>query len=124
MQAPDENWSRVLKKGHRVQIGAMNFSITTATASSMQRTPADRTSQLGDATARTARSRATDVTNDGDDWLSTGRTDDIQSIVDQIDWRRKIPLNKIWPLPAQQERSEGRRIGKECVSTCRSWWSP
>src|SRR3546814_20077245 len=21
-------------------------------------------------------------------------------------------------------RSEARRVGKECVSTCRSWWSP
>src|SRR3546814_4898448 len=25
---------------------------------------------------------------------------------------------------AQQERSEERRVGKECVSTCRSRWSP
>src|SRR3546814_15465070 len=25
---------------------------------------------------------------------------------------------------AQQHRSEERRVGKECVSTCRSWWSP
>src|SRR3546814_7169638 len=24
----------------------------------------------------------------------------------------------------QQERSEERRVGKECVSTCRSRWSP
>src|SRR3546814_19952614 len=23
-----------------------------------------------------------------------------------------------------QLRSEERRVGKECVSTCRSWWSP
>src|SRR3546814_14070262 len=23
-----------------------------------------------------------------------------------------------------RERSEGRRVGKECVSTCRSWGSP
>src|SRR3546814_12758964 len=22
------------------------------------------------------------------------------------------------------QRSEARRVGKECVSTCRSWWSP
>src|SRR3546814_12807644 len=26
------------------------------------------------------------------------------------------------PLPFW--RSEERRVGKECVSTCRSWWSP
>src|SRR3546814_13724010 len=25
---------------------------------------------------------------------------------------------------ARQERSEERRVGKECVSTCRSRWSP
>src|SRR3546814_12671656 len=23
-----------------------------------------------------------------------------------------------------RKRSEERRVGKECVSTCRSWWSP
>src|SRR3546814_15859078 len=33
-------------------------------------------------------------------------------------------------VPAQSatltlvDRSEERRVGKECVSTCRSWWSP
>src|SRR3546814_4885684 len=26
--------------------------------------------------------------------------------------------------PAEQTRSEERRVGKECVSTCRSRWSP
>src|SRR3546814_14073461 len=25
---------------------------------------------------------------------------------------------------AKDFRSEERRVGKECVSTCRSWWSP
>src|SRR3546814_3935184 len=25
---------------------------------------------------------------------------------------------------AGNHRSEERRVGKECVSTCRSWWSP
>src|SRR3546814_15579520 len=28
------------------------------------------------------------------------------------------------PLAAQVARSEERRVGKECVSTCRSRWSP
>src|SRR3546814_9964392 len=28
------------------------------------------------------------------------------------------------PLPLIQLRSEERRVGKECVSTCRSRWSP
>src|SRR3546814_3940345 len=27
-------------------------------------------------------------------------------------------------VPALQARSEERRVGKECVSTCRSRWSP
>src|SRR3546814_3129853 len=27
-------------------------------------------------------------------------------------------------IPVQEERSEERRVGKECVSTCRSRWSP
>src|SRR3546814_15119665 len=27
-------------------------------------------------------------------------------------------------LPLTQKRSEERRVGKECVSTCRSRWSP
>src|SRR3546814_17731218 len=27
-------------------------------------------------------------------------------------------------VPADLERSEERRVGKECVSTCRSRWSP
>src|SRR3546814_16130178 len=27
-------------------------------------------------------------------------------------------------LAARRERSEERRVGKECVSTCRSRWSP
>ena len=31
-----------------------------------------------------------------------------------------IGLGNIWMFP----RSEERRVGKECVSTCRSRWSP
>src|SRR3546814_6993561 len=29
-----------------------------------------------------------------------------------------------WELDGVMARSEERRVGKECVSTCRSWWSP
>src|SRR3546814_21020257 len=29
-----------------------------------------------------------------------------------------------WPAPMPHCRSEERRAGKECVSTCRSRWSP
>src|SRR3546814_15766368 len=28
------------------------------------------------------------------------------------------------PRPLEEPRSEERRVGKECVSTCRSRWSP
>src|SRR3546814_18065934 len=30
----------------------------------------------------------------------------------------------VQPLVVEQQRSEERRVGKECVSTCRSRWSP
>src|SRR3546814_15636617 len=30
----------------------------------------------------------------------------------------------VTPLVVQRRRSEERRVGKECVSTCRSRWSP
>src|SRR3546814_6826550 len=36
-----------------------------------------------------------------------------------------LPTNQpINPLRNTKERSEERRVGKECVSTCRSRWSP
>src|SRR3546814_4348850 len=35
-----------------------------------------------------------------------------------------VPFNRIGIGTASQERSEERRVGKECVSTCRSRWSP
>src|SRR3546814_12410351 len=33
-------------------------------------------------------------------------------------------LDTLKEIAATQERSEERRVGKECVSTCRSRWSP
>src|SRR3546814_13259561 len=35
-------------------------------------------------------------------------------------WRRDVRKKH----PVQLHRSEERRVGKECVSTCRSRWSP
>src|SRR3546814_15894851 len=29
---------------------------------------------------------------------------------------------RVWLLLPDADRSEGRRVGKECVSTCRFWW--
>src|SRR3546814_18245728 len=33
-------------------------------------------------------------------------------------------INRLAPPELLAARSEERRVGKECVSTCRSWWSP
>src|SRR3546814_15581098 len=44
-----------------------------------------------------------------------------QPIVHTLNLAHLIPLSAIWAGPA---RSEERRAGKECVSTCRYRWSP
>src|SRR3546814_17968773 len=33
-------------------------------------------------------------------------------------------INRVWLFVLAITRSEERRVGKECVSTCRSRWSP
>src|SRR3546814_16647843 len=45
------------------------------------------------------------------------------------EYRERYGLPKSYPLVAKsyseaRRRSEERRVGKECVSTCRSRWSP
>src|SRR3546814_19086156 len=35
-----------------------------------------------------------------------------------------LPNSNMMPAPYEGHRSEERRVGKECVSTCRSRWSP
>src|SRR3546814_18395601 len=40
---------------------------------------------------------------------------------DYISARTKLPKSYFWRYIS---RSEERRVGKECVSTCRSRWSP
>ena len=41
-------------------------------------------------------------------------------------WRDSEDPYDVWisEIMLQQTRSEERRVGKECVSTCRSRWSP
>src|SRR3546814_1693659 len=49
--------------------------------------------------------------------LVLGGVENVQDHPDEKLARRQIPEAKI-------ARSEERRVGKECVSTCRSRWSP
>src|SRR3546814_15629684 len=42
---------------------------------------------------------------------------------DRVDWQAESSLY-VPGLPALSRRSEERRVGKECVSTCSSRWSP
>src|SRR3546814_2060004 len=39
-------------------------------------------------------------------------------------WPRAAPATRRRAIPLPWRRSEERRVGKECVSTCRSRWSP
>src|SRR3546814_10831789 len=42
----------------------------------------------------------------------------------QHNFTSRIPLDDAGSVYAGKYRSEERRVGKECVSTCRSRWSP
>src|SRR3546814_13961001 len=42
----------------------------------------------------------------------------------QADWDYSGGYTAVYPIKVNQHRSEERRVGKECVSTCRSRWSP
>src|SRR3546814_10785192 len=52
-------------------------------------------------------------------WLDSGAHGDMIWMETTAD-RRGSPA-ALWP---EVKRSEERRVGKECVSTCRSRWSP
>src|SRR3546814_18250864 len=59
------------------------------------------------------------------------RTADQPGLFEQVGQaavRADIPPSKVTTLaptaPTLQGRTEERRVGKECVSTCRSRWSP
>src|SRR3546814_20525873 len=59
-------------------------------------------------------------------WLGLGNAlmvhgNGILSPAAEFSFRKAIRLAPEQPAPA---RSEERRVGKECVSTCRSRWSP
>src|SRR3546814_1569869 len=69
------------------------------------------------------------------DWSSDVCSSDLQKkfldvvvellLADDDVAQRLQALLPTWSLPEDpKERSEERRVGKECVSTCRSRWSP
>src|SRR3546814_17242994 len=57
-----------------------------------------------------------------------------ENAIEQSDEKDGEPRDLLWALEAgtllrhnglfERSRSEERRVGKECVSTCRSRWSP
>src|SRR3546814_6961002 len=54
------------------------------------------------------------------DWSSDVCSSDLESFSLEPVTLLKVTESKAW----QADRSEERRVGKECVSTCRSRWSP
>src|SRR3546814_16446743 len=42
----------------------------------------------------------------------------------RVDAGTEMPRHAAYPSHPLTDRSEERRVGKECVSTCRSRWSP
>src|SRR3546814_17810024 len=55
---------------------------------------------------------------DGDLWL-LGRVDDVMNVSGH-----RLTTPEIEHALVSHPRSEERRVGKECVRTCRSRWSP
>src|SRR3546814_8344694 len=68
------------------------------------------------------------------DWTSDVCSSDLQWSCRRQSTARRLPgiaskrskrfPRPVLPRPTAAERSEERRVGKECVSTCRSRWSP
>src|SRR3546814_8526016 len=48
---------------------------------------------------------------------------DVEDILNVVDGRAGL-VEEVRLAPPALRRSEERRVGKECVSTCRSRWSP
>src|SRR3546814_2900591 len=58
------------------------------------------------------------------DWLRANLHPKLAPLLEQFDAAISDDLMTPRALPLLEERSEERRVGKECVSTCRSRWSP
>src|SRR3546814_14412866 len=46
------------------------------------------------------------------------------SLLNALTGRKALARTSVTPGRTQELRSEERRVGQECVSTCRSRWSP
>src|SRR3546814_2397209 len=57
------------------------------------------------------------------DWSSDVCSSDLRPRIPQMRSRR-FAAGPAGSRPVRRPRSEERRVGKECVSTCRSRWSP
>src|SRR3546814_17860587 len=87
-------------------------------------------SELDDATATTTAS--TDEEDDDDSLVSSGWVEEMAAAERQLqehDGEVQAPEagfedDQVLCGFDNEERSEERRVGKECVSTCRSRWSP
>src|SRR3546814_11987481 len=60
----------------------------------------------------------------GFDPFASGLPDYIEQVPLQTIWKEADAISLHCPLTEENRRSEERSAGKECVSTCRSWWSP
>src|SRR3546814_3187680 len=62
------------------------------------------------------------------DWSSDVCSSDLKPAQDQPGTagigQRLQPVERVGIARQDMQRSEERRVGKECVSTCRSRWSP
>src|SRR3546814_19320354 len=47
-----------------------------------------------------------------------------EAVVRELGFDRLALVHGLWFRRSRPTRSEERRVGKECVSTCRSRWSP
>src|SRR3546814_12251076 len=61
---------------------------------------------------------SSDLAGDGDDRRDTGQDRD-QDVAERV-----LAAHRTERGQRAEQRSEERRVGKECVSTCRSRWSP
>src|SRR3546814_11558463 len=99
--------------GHRAWLYVLNAKATNGRGNGVVRT-IDLTGVSSETLEAIQR-----MSDRGARWLIEGRYDTMQN---QCSQRLYTLCERIFPLATK--RSEERRVGKECDSTCRSRWSP